>query len=155
MYAMTSRKLGPGGEVAAEVVDDVLAGTVRLPVSLTSLAEQELGPLPGWRDHPWLRYSLALELDERGEAVLGDYRLRYDDLLGLVVSGGRRFGWGWAGTRPAHPQPRERGADLRPTRARKHGHGPSLPVQAAGLRGNSSIHPAASDGWCHHELTQA
>ncbi|MFJ2774980.1 CRISPR-associated helicase Cas3' [Kitasatospora sp. NPDC087315] len=92
VYAMTGRKLGPGGEVAAEVVDDVLAGTVRLPVSLTSLAEQELGPLPGWRDHPWLRYSLALELDERGEAVLGDYRLRYDDLLGLVVSGGRRFG---------------------------------------------------------------
>jgi CRISPR-associated endonuclease/helicase Cas3 len=69
-------------------MDDVLAGTVRLPASLTAPAEQELGPLPGWRDHPWLRYSRALALDDQGQAQLGDYRLRYDDLLGLVVSGG-------------------------------------------------------------------
>lgn len=89
--AATGRKLGPNGEVAAELVDDVLAGTVRLPASLTEAAEQALGPLAGWRDHPWLRYSLALELDEHGEAALGDVRLRYDDLLGLVVSGGRPY----------------------------------------------------------------
>ncbi|MFJ7275118.1 CRISPR-associated helicase Cas3' [Kitasatospora sp. NPDC098663] len=87
--AVTGRRLGPNGEVAAEVVDDVLSGTVRLPARLTEAAKQALGPLPGWRDHPWLRYSLALELDGQGEAAIGDFRLRYDDLLGLVVSGGR------------------------------------------------------------------
>ncbi|MFJ6777206.1 CRISPR-associated helicase/endonuclease Cas3, partial [Kitasatospora sp. NPDC091257] len=89
--AVTGRRLGPNGEVAAAVVDDVLSGTVRLPVRLTEPAKQALGPLPGWRDHPWLRYSLALELDGQGEAVIGDFRLRYDDLLGLVVSGGRPY----------------------------------------------------------------
>ncbi|MEU1290276.1 CRISPR-associated helicase Cas3' [Kitasatospora sp. NPDC005856] len=89
--AVTGRRLGPNGEVAAEVVDDVLSGTVRLPAKLTEAAKQALGPLPGWRDHPWLRYSLALELDGQGEAVIGDFRLRYDDLLGLVVSGGRPY----------------------------------------------------------------
>ncbi|MFE2110630.1 CRISPR-associated helicase Cas3' [Kitasatospora sp. NPDC059463] len=92
-HAMAGRRLGPNGEVAAELLDDVLAGTVRLPAKLTAAAEQALGPLAGWRDHPWLRYSLALELDEDGEATLGDFRLRYDDDLGLVVSGGRRYGW--------------------------------------------------------------
>ncbi|MET8542330.1 CRISPR-associated helicase Cas3' [Kitasatospora sp. NPDC004799] len=89
--AMTGRRLGPNGEVAAEVVDDVLSGTVRLPAKLTGAAEQALGPLPGWRDHPWLRYSLALEFDGQREAVIGDFRLRYDDLLGLVLSGGRPY----------------------------------------------------------------
>ncbi|MFE4396924.1 MULTISPECIES: CRISPR-associated helicase/endonuclease Cas3 [Streptomycetaceae] len=89
--AVTGRSLGPNGEVAAEVVDDVLSGTVRLPARLTEAAEQALGPLSGWRDHPWLRHSLALELDGQGEAVIGDFRLRYDDLLGLVVSGGRPY----------------------------------------------------------------
>jgi CRISPR-associated endonuclease/helicase Cas3 len=88
IHAITHRRLGPGGEVAAEVVDDVLSGTVRLPTSLTELAEQELRPLPGWRDHPWLRYGRALELDEHGNAILGDFHLRYDALLGLVVTGG-------------------------------------------------------------------
>ncbi|MFE6054747.1 CRISPR-associated helicase Cas3' [Kitasatospora sp. NPDC056446] len=90
-HAMTARKLGPNGTVAAELVDDVLSGTVRLPAKLTTVAEQTLGPLVGWRDHPWLRYSLALELDEHGAAVLGDFRLRYDDVLGLVVSGGHPY----------------------------------------------------------------
>ncbi|MER7582071.1 CRISPR-associated helicase Cas3' [Kitasatospora sp. NPDC097691] len=91
VHTMAGRRLGPCGEVAAEVVDDVLAGTVRLPAKLTVVAEQTLRPLAGWRDHPWLRYSLALELDEHGAAVLGDFRLRYDDLIGLVVSGGRPY----------------------------------------------------------------
>ncbi|MER8103392.1 CRISPR-associated helicase Cas3' [Kitasatospora sp. NPDC094016] len=89
--AVTGRRLGPNGEVAAEVVDDVLSGTVRLPARLTEAAKQALGPLPGWRDHPWLRYSLALTLDEQGEASLGDFRLRYDEALGLVVSGGSPY----------------------------------------------------------------
>ncbi|MFB7383389.1 CRISPR-associated helicase Cas3' [Kitasatospora purpeofusca] len=91
-HAMTGRGLGPNGEVAAELLDDVLSGTVRLSANLTAAAEQALGPLAGWRDHPWLRYSLALELDEHGQATLGDFRLRYDGDLGLVVSGGRHRG---------------------------------------------------------------
>ncbi|WP_328952754.1 CRISPR-associated helicase Cas3' [Kitasatospora purpeofusca] len=90
-HAMTGRKLGPNGTVAAELLDDVISGTVRLPAKLTAAAEQALGPLAGWRDHPWLRYSLALELDEHGEATLGDFQLCYDDDLGLVVSGGRQY----------------------------------------------------------------
>ncbi|BAJ26394.1 putative CRISPR-associated helicase [Kitasatospora setae KM-6054] len=86
--AMTGRALGPNGETAAELLDDVLTGTVRLPAKLTAAVEQHaLGPLPGWRDHPWLRYGRALELDERDEARLGGCRLRYDDRLGLVVTG--------------------------------------------------------------------
>ncbi|MFD7641716.1 CRISPR-associated helicase Cas3' [Kitasatospora sp. NPDC059795] len=91
-HAVTGRKLGPNGEVAAELLDDVLCGTVRLPAKLTVAAELTLGPPAGWRDHPWLRHSLALELDENGEAALGDFRLRYDDDLGLVVRGGRHYG---------------------------------------------------------------
>ncbi|MFJ5924643.1 CRISPR-associated helicase Cas3' [Kitasatospora sp. NPDC092948] len=89
--AVTGRRLGPNGEVAAEVVDDVLAGTVRLPAALTEAAERALGPLPGWRDHPWLRHSPALEFDEHGDAAIGDVRLRYDDLLGIVVTGGQQY----------------------------------------------------------------
>ncbi len=88
LSAVSGRRLGPGGEVAAEVLDDVLAGTVRLPASLTESAEQELGPLPGWRDHPWLRYSPALVLEDGGAVALGEYQVRYDDDLGLVVTGG-------------------------------------------------------------------
>ncbi|MER6300953.1 CRISPR-associated helicase Cas3' [Kitasatospora sp. NPDC001539] len=91
VHAMTGRKLGPNGEVAAEILDDVLFGTVRLPTKLTGMAEQALGPLPGWRDHPWLRHSLALELDEHGDAVIGDFRLSYNDLRGLEVSCGPKF----------------------------------------------------------------
>ncbi|MFF0389984.1 CRISPR-associated helicase Cas3' [Kitasatospora sp. NPDC004615] len=89
--AVTGRRLGPNGEVAAEVVDDVLSGVVRLPAMLTDEAERALGPLPGWRDHPWLRHAPALELDGQGEAAIGDVRLRYDDLLGLVVTGGQSY----------------------------------------------------------------
>ncbi|GLW58649.1 CRISPR-associated helicase/endonuclease Cas3 [Kitasatospora phosalacinea] len=86
--AMTGRALGPNGETAAELLDDVLTGTVRLPTALTAAVEQHaLGPLPGWRDHPWLRYGKALELDEQDEARLGGCKIRYDDRLGLVVTG--------------------------------------------------------------------
>ncbi|MFK0191907.1 CRISPR-associated endonuclease Cas3'' [Kitasatospora sp. NPDC090308] len=85
---MTGRALGPNGETAADLLDDVLIGTVRLPAKLTEAVERHgLGPLPGWRDHPWLRYGRALELDERDETQLGDCRIRYDDRLGLVVTG--------------------------------------------------------------------
>ncbi|GAA2154719.1 CRISPR-associated helicase/endonuclease Cas3 [Kitasatospora kazusensis] len=88
LRAVSGRRLGPGGEVTAQTLDDVLAGTVRLPASLTAAAEAELVPLPGWRGHPWLRYSQALVLDDGSDVVLGEYQVGYDESLGLVVSGG-------------------------------------------------------------------
>lgn len=88
-HTIAGRRLGPNGEVAAELVDEVLGGTVRLPAALTPAAKQELKPLPGWRDHPWLRHSLALVLDHQGATELGGHRVRYDDELGLVVDAPR------------------------------------------------------------------
>ncbi len=88
--ALSGKALGPNGEASRDVLDDVLGGTVRLPAKLTEAAEDGLVPLDGWRDHPWLRYSRALTLDESDTARLGDYVLRYDRLLGLVVDGPRR-----------------------------------------------------------------
>jgi len=85
---LAGRWLGINGEVSADLVDEVLGSTVRLPPKLTAVAESELVPLDGWRDHPWLRYSRALLLDEENKATLGEFDLRYDDDLGLVVTGG-------------------------------------------------------------------
>ncbi|MBB4778523.1 CRISPR-associated helicase Cas3' [Actinomadura livida] len=88
--ALSGRSLGTQGEASRDVLEDVLGGTVRLPAKLTEAAEAELGPLAGWRDHPWLRYSFALPLDASGVACLGEYTLCYDSLLGLVVKEPRR-----------------------------------------------------------------
>jgi CRISPR-associated endonuclease/helicase Cas3 len=88
--ALSGRSLGMNGEASRDVLDDVLGGTVRLPAKLTEAAEEALGPLDGWRDHPWLRYSRALPLDPGGAARLGDHLVSYDPLLGLVVQERRR-----------------------------------------------------------------
>ncbi|GAA2127278.1 CRISPR-associated helicase Cas3' [Actinomadura napierensis] len=87
--ALSGRSLGTQGEASRDVLEDVLGGTVRLPAKLTEAAEVDLGPLGGWRDHPWLRYSRALPLDASGAARLGEHTLRYDPSLGLVVTGPR------------------------------------------------------------------
>ena len=81
---LAGRRLSVNGEVAPELLDEVLGATVRLPAKLTESAERELGSLPGWRDDPWLRYARALVLDADG-ARLGEHLLRYDAELGLVV----------------------------------------------------------------------
>lgn len=78
------RWLGSHGEASPELVDDVLGGTVRLPAGLTGQAKA-LRPLPGWRDHPWLRYSRALTLDADSDGMVGTQRVRYDDELGLLL----------------------------------------------------------------------
>ncbi|NKZ05529.1 CRISPR-associated helicase/endonuclease Cas3 [Actinomadura latina] len=83
--ALSGRSLGTNGEASRDVLDDVLGGTVRLPAKLTETAEDALGPLDGWRDHPWLRYSRALPMDSSGVARLGDHLVSYDPFLGLVV----------------------------------------------------------------------
>ncbi|WP_310717657.1 CRISPR-associated helicase Cas3' [Streptomyces lydicus] len=84
--------IGVHGEVDDEtVIGRLLGGTVRLPPRLTEAAEAEgtgLVPLPGWVGHPWLRYAPALVLEEDGAAVLGQDRVSYDDVLGLVVQRG-------------------------------------------------------------------
>lgn len=79
------RRLGPNGEVVAEVLDDVLGGTLRLPGKLRRSALESLRPLDGWRDDPWLRYSRALVLDCDGQGAVGEFSVRYDAELGLVV----------------------------------------------------------------------
>jgi CRISPR-associated endonuclease/helicase Cas3 len=77
------RRLGPNGEVSAEVLDDVLGGTLRLPTRLTRSGMESLRTLDGWRDHPWLRYSRALVLDRDSRATVGEARVRYEEKLGL------------------------------------------------------------------------
>ncbi|WP_328397855.1 CRISPR-associated helicase Cas3' [Nocardia sp. NBC_00416] len=83
--AENGRRLGPNGEVGAEVLDDVLGGTLRLPTRLTRSGMESLRTLDGWRDHPWLRYSRALVLDRDSRATVGEARVRYKEKLGLRV----------------------------------------------------------------------
>lgn len=85
---LSGRPLGPNGDVSPDVLDDLLGATVRLPPKLTAPAENELVPLPAWRDHPWLRHRPALDFEDGGEATLGPYKVRYDADLGLIVTGG-------------------------------------------------------------------
>ncbi|MFF3671581.1 CRISPR-associated helicase Cas3' [Microtetraspora malaysiensis] len=85
----TGRRLGINGEVPVPLVDEVLGGTVRLPTKLTKAAESDLQPLEGWRQHPWLRYSLALKLDAQGQVSLNGFIVRYDEDLGLVIDESR------------------------------------------------------------------
>ena len=83
--AFDGTRLGVHGEVLDEqVVERLLGGAVRLPSRLAGEAEKALVPLPGWAAHPWLRYARALVL-EGGWAVVGEDRVSYDDVLGLVV----------------------------------------------------------------------
>lgn len=83
---LSGRSLVITGEASTEVLDDLLGSTVRLPAKLTRAAEEELRPLPEWREHPWLRYSRALIFTEdQQSASLGNVHLTYDKDLGLVV----------------------------------------------------------------------
>ncbi|MDI5964916.1 CRISPR-associated helicase Cas3' [Streptantibioticus silvisoli] len=84
---LNGRVLGPNGVVADEVLDDLLSGAVRLPAKFTAVAA-ELRPLPGWLQHPWLRYSRALVLDGERRTLLGGIPVSYDDRLGLVTGAG-------------------------------------------------------------------
>ncbi|MGW5331232.1 CRISPR-associated helicase Cas3' [Streptomyces bauhiniae] len=83
---LSGRALTVNGDVAEELLDDVLAGTVRLPSGAASEAAGTLGPLPGWLGHPRLRYTPALVLDAHGEGALGEHGVRYDHELGLAVT---------------------------------------------------------------------
>ncbi|GGO98596.1 CRISPR-associated helicase Cas3' [Wenjunlia tyrosinilytica] len=84
---LSGRALTVNGDVAEDLLEEVLGGTVRLPARYTAEASRELVPLPGWLGHPRLRYSRALVLDWRRGAVLAGRCLRYDDDLGLVEDG--------------------------------------------------------------------
>ncbi|MET9292827.1 CRISPR-associated helicase Cas3' [Streptomyces sp. NPDC003077] len=85
---LSGRALSVNGDVPDALFDEVLGGTVRLPPALTKAAADRLVPLPGWLGHPRLRYVPALVLDAQGNAVIGDHRLRYDGILGLVTGEG-------------------------------------------------------------------
>src|SRR5437868_3710007 len=81
---LQGQRLGINGDVSTDLVDDGLGGTVWLPSFLTDAAQQELGPLDGWRDDPWPRHSRGLVVSPSGDAVINDVQLRYDEVLGLV-----------------------------------------------------------------------
>ncbi|MGV9534011.1 CRISPR-associated helicase Cas3' [Streptosporangium sandarakinum] len=86
------RWLGVNGEaLSQELLEEVLGATVRLPPKLTQAAERDLAPLDGWRDHPWLKHTRVVILDETGAAALDAYMLRYDEELGLIVDGGPQW----------------------------------------------------------------
>ncbi|WNV85004.1 CRISPR-associated helicase Cas3' [Umezawaea sp. Da 62-37] len=79
-------RLGMHGELGPELLDDVMAGTVRLPASLTTVALGALVSLPEWNRHPWLKYVRALVLhDDRTPVALGTRLVSYDRDLGLVA----------------------------------------------------------------------
>ncbi|MER5981520.1 CRISPR-associated helicase Cas3' [Streptomyces sp. NPDC001787] len=79
---LAGRALSVNGDVAPDVLDEVLGSVVRLPSKFTPSA-LELGPLPGWHGHPWLRRSRALVLDASRVARLGEFTMSYDDEFGL------------------------------------------------------------------------
>ncbi|MET9241271.1 CRISPR-associated helicase Cas3' [Nonomuraea sp. NPDC003709] len=90
-HTLAGRWLGVNGEALSDdVVEEVLGATVRLPSKLTEPAERELAPLDGWRSHPWLKHSRALKLTADTPTTLGEYHVRYDEKLGLLVDGGSR-----------------------------------------------------------------
>ncbi|MGW8989120.1 CRISPR-associated helicase Cas3' [Streptomyces zhihengii] len=80
--ALAGRPLSVNGDVAPELLDEVLGSVVRLPPQFTAAA-LTLRPLPGWHGHPWLRRSPALILDASRTGRLGDYTVSYDDDFGL------------------------------------------------------------------------
>jgi len=81
---LSGRVLGVNGDVPEALLDEVLAGTVRLPPRYTPQVAEQLRPLPGWLGHSRLRFTPALVLDGQRGCVLGERRLSYDDELGLV-----------------------------------------------------------------------
>lgn len=79
---LAGRALSVNGDVAPDVLEEVLGSTVRLPSRLTQPA-LELSPLPGWHGHPWLGRSRALVLDASRRARVGDFTVSYDEEFGL------------------------------------------------------------------------
>lgn len=78
--------LGPNGD-AGRGRPEVLGSVTRVPTFDSALASavRELGPLPGWRDDPWLGRARALQLDHAGRAGVGASVLTYDPQLGLTI----------------------------------------------------------------------
>ncbi|MFD6115317.1 CRISPR-associated helicase Cas3' [Streptomyces yangpuensis] len=79
---LAGRALSVNGDVAPDLLEEVLGSTVRLPSRLTQQA-LDLRPLPGWHGHPWLRRCRALVLDRSRRARLGNFTVSYDERLGL------------------------------------------------------------------------
>ncbi|MDX3538593.1 CRISPR-associated helicase Cas3' [Streptomyces sp. MB09-01] len=79
---LAGRALSVNGDVAPDLLEEVLGSTVRLPSKLTQPA-LELRPLPGWHGHPWLRRSRALVLDASRRARVGGATVSYDEQFGL------------------------------------------------------------------------
>ncbi|AJT68689.1 hypothetical protein T261_7087 [Streptomyces lydicus] len=70
-----------------DLIDEVLADTVRLPTNCPPEAAGELSVPPGWGGHERLGQCRALVLGIDGTASLSGRQLRYDAVLGLVDEG--------------------------------------------------------------------
>ncbi|OUZ08646.1 hypothetical protein BHE97_13330 [Aeromicrobium sp. PE09-221] len=78
----------PGPDIARAVSAD----TVQLPPMLTfpgrdldTIEALEKTFYPGWQASGWLNGQLILEIDEKGQCLLGDFVAHYDDEIGLTV----------------------------------------------------------------------
>ncbi|WP_328868480.1 CRISPR-associated helicase Cas3' [Streptomyces sp. NBC_00304] len=79
---LAGRALSVNGDVAPDLLDEVLGSVVRLPSKFTEPA-LKLRPLPGWLGHSWLGKCRALVLDASHRAQLGDATVTYDEEFGF------------------------------------------------------------------------
>lgn len=83
--------LGPNGDSARERPEEVLGSSVRLPQRVAdSQAVKNLTGLAGWKDDPWLGRSRVVLLDVNGRGSIGEWRVSYQENLGLVIEGSQR-----------------------------------------------------------------
>ncbi|WP_329129122.1 CRISPR-associated helicase Cas3' [Streptomyces caniferus] len=90
-----ARYLTLSGSVLAEdgavpdddLIDEVLADTVKLPATCSSEAAVELFVPPGWGGHERLKYRRALVLGADRTASVSGRRLLYDPTLGIMDEG--------------------------------------------------------------------
>lgn len=83
----------PGERLPGDLDDTAAARLLRRSLSLGSPrplvgALRRRSDLRRWPRHPLLRFAYGVELDAAGEARVEGWRLRLDDLLGLVVDKG-------------------------------------------------------------------
>ncbi|MFB7411471.1 CRISPR-associated endonuclease Cas3'' [Streptomyces sp. NPDC056202] len=81
---LSGRPLGPAGVPRNDDLDILAGDMMRLPQVLAAAALEHLRPLPGWREHAWLRRTRALVLDAAFTAHLGAFAVHYSPETGLA-----------------------------------------------------------------------
>lgn len=84
---VSGTRVGRNGE-AVEQPTQIAADLVRLPARLSKRAADELGPLPAWDDHPWLRHVRVLCATSDDSRALQGVEVGYDRTLGLTIGQG-------------------------------------------------------------------